>query len=607
MRPIKPHRYRKLLRYPLRHWPAMAVILVLTLTASLSTALQPWPLKILVDYALGGSEVPTVISKYLPNASARDAPVMLVLLAAAASLCLFAVNSLLDVGLTWSWATAGQRMVNQLTADLYHRFQRLSLLYHHRHSAGDALSRLTGDTYCVYALTSNLLILPWQKAFTLATVGMIAWSLDPQLTMISMAVAPVMAGSTFFFAPRIKARAKLNREVQSRLMSFVHQTITAIPLVQSFGTERRNQHQFQSIASSAVSLHQRMVLLESSHHLVNGFFTAAGTAVVLFAGGRQVLSGVLSVGSLLVFLAYLNTIQEAVRELLGVYGKLKAAEAEMDRVLEIIEAPGSIAEMPDAKTLPALRSNKGRHIRIEKAVFGYAPDRPVIKNVDLKALPGETVAIVGPAGSGKSTLASLIIRLFDPWEGRITIDGVDVRTLKLSALRSQVAIVLQEPFLLPVTVAENIAYGRPQAGRAEIEAAAIAANADTFIRKMPDGYDTVLSERGDSLSGGQKQRLAIARAFIQDAPVLILDEPTSALDAQTEAALLEAMERLMKGRTTIIIAHRLATIRKAGRIVVVEDGQVKETGSHRELLEIDGVYRKFYNLQFPDSADRKVN
>jgi ATP-binding cassette, subfamily B, bacterial len=279
----------------------------------------------------------------------------------------------------------------------------------------------------------------------------------------------------------------------------------------------------------------------------------------------------------------------------------------MDRVLEIIEAPGSIAEMPDAKTLPALRSNKGRHIRIEKAVFGYAPDRPVIKNVDLKALPGETVAIVGPAGSGKSTLASLIIRLFDPWEGRITIDGVDVRTLKLSALRSQVAIVLQEPFLLPVTVAENIAYGRPQAGRAEIEAAAIAANADTFIRKMPDGYDTVLSERGDSLSGGQKQRLAIARAFIQDAPVLILDEPTSALDAQTEAALLEAMERLMKGRTTIIIAHRLATIRKAGRIVVVEDGQVKETGSHRELLEIDGVYRKFYNLQFPDSADRKVN
>jgi ATP-binding cassette, subfamily B, bacterial len=595
-------RYRPLLKYPLQHWPALGLILVLTSSASLIAALTPWPLKILVDYALGDNELPVLLASVMRYVYERPDPVALILLAAAAGLGLYLINSIVDTGLTWSWATAGQQMVNRLTADLYHRFQELSPLYHTRQGTGDALNRLTGDTYCVYALTSNILILPWQKTFTLITVGIIAWNLHPELTLLSMAVAPVMAGSTLFFAPRIRQRAKLNREEQSRLMNFVHQTITALPLVQSFGTEQRNQHQFRNIATRAVNLSQRMALLESAHQMAHGFVSAAGIAVILYAGSRQVLTGALSVGSLIVFLAYLNTIQDAIRGLLGIYGNLKVAEAGMDRVLEVLDAPETVSEVRDGAALPSLSGISGRHIRIEQMTFGYETGRPVLTNVSLEVCPGETVAIVGPTGSGKSTLVSLIIRLFDPWQGRITFDGIDIRCLRLSDLRSQVAIVLQESFLLPVTVAENIAYGRPEASRSQIVKAAVEANADEFIQKLPQGYDTVIGERGHTLSGGQQQRLAIARALVKNAPILILDEPTSALDAQTEASLQLAMETLMAGRTTFIIAHRLATVRRANRIFVIENGQVKETGSHRELLQMNGLYRKLHNLQSLNAA-----
>jgi ATP-binding cassette subfamily B protein/subfamily B ATP-binding cassette protein MsbA len=599
---VTVHRYRKLLRYPLRQWPILVVIFVLTALTSAVTVLQPWPLKILIDYALGETAVPMLIRTFFEHISLSRTPAVLVIVAAIAMLGLFAINSLLDVGLTWTWATAGQRMVYDLAADFFYKLQRFSLLYYSQHRVGDALSRLAEDTYCVYSLTADLLISPWQRGLTLATIGMVAWNIDPVLTMISMSVAPIMAGSTMYFAPRLKKRARLDREVRSRLTSFVHQTITVIPLVQAFSTEVRNQKQFQDISTDAVSASQRSVLLKSWYGLVNGFITTIGTAVVLFAGGQRVLSGALSIGSLIVFLAYLRSMQEAIRGLLGIYGSLKTTEASIDRVFEVMESQNSVQEMPGAKPLPADRERKGRNVRLERVTFGYETGRPVLEDITMEAKSGETMAIVGPTGAGKSTLMSLILRYFDPWEGRVTLDGIDIRTIKLSSLRAQVAIVLQEPFLLPLTVAENIAYGLPEASRAKVEAAAIAANADEFIRHLPDGYDTIIGERGATLSGGEKQRLAIARALLKNAPVLILDEPTSALDAQTEALLLEALALLIDGRTTLIIAHRLSTIRKANRIVVLEEGKVMETGSHQDLIATNGIYTQLYYLQFSKPA-----
>ncbi|MDZ8185421.1 MAG: ABC transporter ATP-binding protein [Nostoc sp. ChiSLP02] len=595
------HRYGQMLRYPLRHWRTLIAILALTAGTSATATLQPWPMKILVDYALGQGVIPAQVRSFLETFNLAVTPGLLVVVAAVCSLGLYALNATLETSLTWAWSAAGQGMVYELAQKLFYRLQRLSMLFHNQRTVGDSLSRLAGDTYCVYTLTGALLISPMQHLLTLVTISIVAWNLNPLLTLLSLFVAPIMGGSALVFGSRIKRRTKLNREAQSRLTSFVHQTVTAIPIVQAFARESYNTRQFESLAADAVVLSQRETLLKSVYSVANGFVTTIGTAIVLYVGGQQVLLGAMSIGSLLVFLAYLQSIQGAFRGLFGIYGSLKSVDANIDRVLEILDAEDGVQDAPGARPLPVRMSGGRGHISLEKVTFGYEPNYPVLKEVSLEARPGETIALVGATGAGKSTLVSLIPRFFDPWQGRVLFDGVDVKTVQIKSLREQIALVLQEPFLLPLSVAQNIAYGRPKASFEEIVAAAKAARADDFIRQLPQGYDTVLSERGAILSGGQKQRLAIARALLKDAPVLILDEPTSALDAHTEMLLLQALDRLMQGRTVFIIAHRLSTILRADRIVVLEQGRVVEMGTHQELLANSGLYKRLHSLQFPDS------
>ncbi len=581
----------------LRQWPALLVILGLTAATSAAAALLPWPMKLLVDYAIGEAPLPPFLDRVISDLSVTPTPAMLVVLAALASLALFGLSSALDVGLTWIWTTGGQRMVYDLAADLFHRLQRLSFVYHMRRTVGDSLSRLTGDSWCIYTLTQAVLVSPGQQVLTVAALGAVAWAMDPGLTVLTLVVAPAMGGSALYFGNRLRHWTLLGREAESRLMSFVQQTLSAIPIVQAFGTEGRNRRRFQVLAEDAVAVSQRGTLFNRVYGLVNGLITTVGYALILFAGGQRVLSGALTVGSLLVFLSYLRTWQEASQELLATYGNLRSVEANIDRVLEVLDAEDEVRDAPGARPMPPSRRAQGRHVRLEGVSFGYEPGRPVLRGVTLEARPGETVALVGSTGAGKSTLVSLIPRFFDPWEGRVTMDGVDIREIQLSSVRAQVSLVLQEPFLLPLTVAENIAYGRPGAGRPDVMAAAVAANADAFIRRLPQGYDTPVEERGANLSGGERKRIAIARALLKDAPVLILDEPTSALDAETEASLMEALERLMQGRTVFIIAHRLSTIRGADRIVVVEGGSLAEVGTHEALMAARGRYHQLQSLQ----------
>jgi ATP-binding cassette subfamily B protein/subfamily B ATP-binding cassette protein MsbA len=590
----------------LRQWKWLVAISILTLVTSTAGALQPWPIKVLVDYGLRGTELPAAIRVPLTRLGLPDTSATLILIAAAMSVGLFVLNSALAVGLSIAWSMAGQRMVYDLAGDVFARLQRLSMRFHSRRSVGDSLSRLMEDSWCIYSLADGLLMAPIQHIITLGIMICIGYLLDPLLATLAIAVAPLLATSSWYFGPRLKRRSHLLREARSRLVTIVHQTLGALPVVQAFGTEDRNCVEFRRMADQSVVLEQRGNLIGSAYGLINGLITTAGLALVLYVGGLRVVSGAIPLGTMLVFVAYVRQMQGATGGLFDVFTKLKTAQASIERLQEILHSDDLIPEAPNAGVLPIHRSAGRGEIKFENVTFGYEPGRVVLEGINLTAHPGQMIALVGPTGTGKSTLVSLIPRFFDPWQGRVTIDGIDIRTLKLSSLRQAISIVLQEPFLLPITVAENIAYGYPEASRQDIVEAAVAARADSFISQLPHGYDTVIGEWGATLSVGEQQRLAIARALLRDAPILILDEPTSALDSQTEATLLDAIEQLTKDRTTFTIAHRMSTIRRADQIAVIDRGCIVALGAHDELMAAGGLYERFVRQQLAPSLAKVV-
>jgi len=373
----------------------------------------------------------------------------------------------------------------------------------------------------------------------------------------------------------------------------VERQLSAIPVVQAFGQEPAGDRVFRQTTDTAVQATVESTVVGLKFRSLTGLGTALGTAAILWLGAHSVLEGRLTVGGILVFLAYLQALYGPLETLIYAPSTTQGAVGSARRVLEILDTKSEVADRPGARVAPRLRG----HLRIEHVTYGYDAHRPILRDVDFEVRPGETVALIGPTGAGKSTLAGLVPRFHDPWSGRVTVDGIDLRDLTVKSVRSQVAVVLQEAFLLPTSIAENISYGRPDATLAEIEAAARAANAHDFIMRLPQGYDTVVAERGATLSGGERQRLSVARALLKDAPILVLDEPTSAMDAVTEALLLEALERLMQGRTTLIIAHRMSTVARADRIVALDHGAVIETGTPAELLRRGGMYARYHALQ----------
>lgn len=591
-------RYRAVTPVIWKQKKGLLQLLLLAIMAAGVTALMPWPIKLLVDYAFSGQAVGFAGL----TAPFWSEPSTLIIAAAIASIGLFGVSSALSVASSWLWSKIGQLMVFDLSMIMFARLQKLSRLFHTKHPVADSLGRLTVDSWCVFTIAQALLITPVQNLVTLIIVGAVAFAIDPFLAVLSLALTPVLAVSTVFFGERLRQRAQLNRQAQSDVMAFTHQSITAVPLAQAFSRESANCEKFRQLSGKAVLSSQKNHILDEGFTMVNAVALSAGLTIVLIAGGMRVLDGTISVGSLLVFLGYLQTLQGETESLLLTFKNLKSAEANLDRVLEILEADEEVVDVKSRAGLLERRKTRGApSITFENICFSYEPDRPVLKNINLDIEPGETVAFVGGSGSGKSTLASLIPRFFNWDSGRILINGRDVEGMELAKLRNQVSVVLQEPFLLPMSIADNIAFGIPNAPREQIIKAATTASAAAFIRKLPNGYDTVLGERGASLSGGQKQRLAIARAILKDAPVLILDEPTSALDAKTESLFFEALSKLMQGKTTIIVAHRLSTIRDADKIVVIEKGEIAEIGNHQTLIQKDGIYAEMVRLQSSES------
>ena len=597
--------YRRLLHYALPYWRGWMLIVVVTLLSTAFGLLQPWPMKVLVDNVLGDQPVGGTIASVTERLPGAETPHGLLAWMVVAGLAIFAVNSLIEVVLTFAWIRVGQRMVYDLAGDLFARIQRRSLLFHARSSVGDSMSRVTGDSWAIHTVVDTLLFAPLDALITTIGVLIVMIRLDAGLTLASFIVAPLMVGSSLVFGRPIRNVGRLRREIDGRLQSHLQRTLSGIAMVQAFGQEDRELARFREITGAAIETEQRGSLIGGTNWLLVGLSTALGTGLILWLGANRVLDGNVTVGTLLVFLAYLGILQSQLKTFTGIYTALQGVGGSVDRVMEVLDVPPEVADYPEAHDLSSVRGQ----LRMENVTFGYEAEHPVLRNVSLEAHPGEMVAIVGPTGAGKTTLVGLIPRFFDPWAGRVTIDGHDLRDVRLRSLREQVALVPQEPFLFPISVAENIAYGCPGASPEEIEQAARGANAHDFIASLPDGYDTVLGERGETLSGGQRQRLAIARALLKDAPILVLDEPTSALDAETEAVLLEALERLMTGRTTFVIAHRLSTIRRADRIIVLRDGEVVESGTHAELIVRPALYARLHELQIglPEQAARMAN
>lgn len=585
-------RQLRLLRY-LRFQRHRLAIVLFTMALGIGVdLLHPWPLKLLVDQVLGQQPLPEQIARlwaFLPGAHDRGALLVWVVVS---TVMIFALSTLISMWHSVVSIELGQRLTYNLGADLFRHLQRLSLVFHSRQEVGDTTTRVTEDTYCVSELVTGALLPLLQSSITLVTIFVILWQLEPRMTLLAAGVIPLQVVMMQVFGRPLKVRTRKRRDLEGRMASIVQQTLSAIPAIQAFTREELEHSRFQRTAQATVKAYVRQTSFDMWFKLFAGLVTAVSTAAIMYLGARYAIEGRVTVGTILVFLTYLTSLSGPLSDLTSMASTLRYAAASGDRVMEVLETPPDVADLPHAKSLRL----QGR-VRYENVVFGYEPGLPVLKGVSFEVMPGEVVAIVGPTGAGKTTLVNLLVRFFDPWTGAVLVNGEDVRGLRVRALRRQVAIVLQEPFIFPLTIAENISYGRPDATPGQIMEAAVAANAAPFIERLPDGYLTVVGERGATLSGGEKQRLSIARAFLKDAPILILDEPTSALDARTESLLLTALERLMKGRTTFIIAHRLSTIRNAGRILVLDRGEIVETGGHHELMRRGGLYANLYRHQ----------
>ena len=586
----------KFLPYLKAHrWPVAWALLQVFLVAGFEL-LKPWPLQIVVDYVLGG--------KAAPAAGALGALLSL----PKASLLLLACLAIVAVnigagGLTlWHNYTAirvGQSMVNDLRGDLYAHLQRLSLAYHSRQRVGDLLYRVTADSFAVQTMIMNG-VLPILSAMILLA-GMLAVLLpiDPLLTLLALTIVPVLFVLIAGFNRKIVVVATQVRDLDSRVYSLVQWGMAAIKVVQAFTKEEEEHRRFMGASRDSLRATLRLYNWQTLYSGAVNTLIALGTAVVVYAGARAVMTGQLSLGQLIVFIAYLAQLYAPINQITQSWGLIAGARVGAARVFEVLDTE------PDLKSggHPLPPEGVRAAIAWRGVSFRYQPETPVLNGIDLTVAAGSKVAVVGPTGVGKSTLLGLLPRFFDPTSGSVAIDGVDLRDYSLHALRSRIAMVLQPPLIFPLSVADNIAYGRPGADRGAIENAARLARIHDRIIAMPQGYETQLGEAGVLLSEGEKQRITIARALLRDAPILILDEPTSALDVATEALIMEALDSLMRGRTAFIIAHRLSTVRRCDHIVVLRDGAIVEQGNFAELLGGGGLFAEYYHTQFaPDET-----
>jgi ATP-binding cassette subfamily B protein/subfamily B ATP-binding cassette protein MsbA len=576
--------YRRVFRYYRPFLPQTIVGLFLSLIGIGLNLLKPWPFKIIVDDFLR------------PNPNPRGDPHTWIPLLCLALVVIQFLWGVINWAMNYILVKVGLQALLKLRTDLYSYLQSLSLKYHDVRRSSDSSFRVAYDSQSIQTIYNKGFTGIFGSIVTLIATFTIMVQLDWQLTLLSLSIVPPIIAAIYFFAHRIRRQSTFIQEQESAVLAQAQEGLSSIRMVHAFGREEFEVLRFHQQASQSLQANLRLTLTNVNSALVISTLMVFGTAAMYYVGTLHVLAGTLTLGTLLVFSSYLLMLYQPLESITYTAWAMEGATAGAKRCFEVLDREDDVVDSPNAI---AIESANGA-IGFQNVSFGYSQDRQVLHDVDLRIEPNQMIAIVGGTGAGKSTLLSLVPRFYDPTSGSVTLDGRDVREVKKKSLRAQIGIVLQDTLLFSTTIRENIAYGRPDATDDEIIDAAKRAQADEFIRQLPNGYASTVGERGGQLSVGQRQRIGIARAFLKNAPVLLLDEPTSALDPTTEAAIMETIKELMRGRTTLIATHRLATIHDVDRIVVVERGRMVEQGRGAELLARGGVYAKlFASGKFP--------
>lgn len=574
-------------------------VLTLALFAAIGEAVtdiaQPWPLKIVLDnvlhqHALHQKEW----LNHLIFSLAGTNQWAVLRLATFAALAIAVVGAACSYAENYLTTSMGQWVSHDLRLTVYSHVQRLSLAYHDNKRTGDLISRVTSDIDAVRSFLTSGLLDGLIDVLTLTGMVGVMFYIDWRFTLVALSVAPVLFAVVYSYTRRIKKASREVRKKEGEMVSVMQEVLSSIRVVKAFAREDYEQRRLQEESLESVEAALRARTLKAKLTPLVEIIVAIGTSAVLWFGARMVMQGQLSEGSMVAFILYLAKMYKPMQDLSKMTDAYSKAGVGLERIQEVLHTDRSVSDLPGARRAPRFRGL----VEFESVSFHYDPEAPILRNVELRIEPGQIAALVGRTGAGKSTLISLIPRFYDPVSGVVKIDGQDIRRYTQKSLRQQISLVLQETVLFHVPIWSNIAYGKPDATRAEIFRAAELANAHEFIENMPKGYDTIVGERGVTLSGGQRQRIAIARAVIRNSPILILDEPTTGLDAESEKLVFEALDRLMEGKTAVVIAHRFDTIRRANVIFVVDDGEIRERGTHDELLQNAGLYSHLYDLQF---------
>ena len=589
MRKGTPSRFRQLFFANVREVKGRLVFAGLcTLGATAAELLKPWPLKIILDHVILDKPMSPFLRAL--HGLLVEGKVPLLLEAAAAIVVIALAGGLFSYFQIFITSSIGYKMVYALRRELFTHLQTLSLAFHNRARSGDLLTKIAGDTNTLKDVFADSILK--FTSYVLTVVGMLAImaAIDWKIGLIALATLPFLAYSLLHLYRKTKLSVKTQKRQEGKVASRMSEVLQAVPLVQAFARERYEAEQFDAVTQETVRESIRVARLEAAATRSSEIITALGTAAAVLFGAFQVLKGRMLPGDLVLVVGYLTNMYKPIRQLAKLSTDFSKAMASAERVSEILDIEPEIQDRPDA--IPA-KGLKGE-IVFRDVSFDYGDGKDVLRHVSFSVSPGQTLALVGVSGAGKSTIVSLILRLYEPQRGAILVDGRDLRQYKRASLRRHIGIVLQQSLLFGATIRENIAYGKPQATLEQIEAAARAANADEFIRALEDGYDTVIGERGATLSGGQRQRIAIARALIRNAPILILDEPMTGLDAESEGKVREALDRLMAGKTCIVITHDLQSVAEAHQVLVLEGGRIVDRGTHAELAARSGRYRQLY-------------